>query len=144
MQRLTFERDFDLPADQVFEFFAEHENLDPMFGAKVTRLSDGDDGSRNGVGSCRRLQIGPSPAFEETVTAIETNRLIDYRVTKGSPLKNHLGELRFTEIPGGTHLQWRISFDTTLPGLDRLLAAVLRRRISQALSQADIAALSSA
>jgi uncharacterized protein YndB with AHSA1/START domain len=144
MQRLSFERDFDLPADQVFAFFAEHENLDPMFGMQVTRLSDGDDGSRNGAGSCRRLQVGPAPAFEETVTAFEPNQLIDYRVTKGSPLKNHLGELRFTEIPGGTHLQWRISFDTTLPGLDRLLAAVIRRRMSQGLSRADIAAFSPA
>lgn len=144
MQLLDFERDFDLPVAQVFAFFSEHENLEPMFGLKVTRLSDGDDGSRNGVGSCRRLQVGPAPAFEETVTAFETDRLIDYRVTKGSPLKNHLGELRFTEIPGGTHLQWRISFTTTLPGLDRLLAAVLRRRMSQGLSRADIAAFSPA
>ncbi|MEX0620613.1 MAG: SRPBCC family protein [Solirubrobacterales bacterium] len=140
MQKLTFQRDFDLPPDRVFSFFAEHENLKPMFGAKVTRLSDGDDGSRNGVGSCRRLQVGPAPAFEETITAFEPNELIDYRVTKGSPLRNHLGELRFTPVASGTHLEWRISFTTAVPGLDRLLAAVLRRRISQGLNQADLSA----
>jgi uncharacterized protein YndB with AHSA1/START domain len=138
MQKLTFKRDFDLPPDRVFPFFAEHENLNPMFGAKITRLSDGDDGSRNGVGSRRRLQIGPAPAFEETITAFEPNELIDYRITKGSPLRNHLGELRFTPLPDGTHLEWRISFTAALPGLDRLLAELLKRRISQGLGQADI------
>jgi len=137
MQRLTFHKDFDLPPEQVFPYFAEHENLGPMFGAKITRLSDGDDGSRNGVGSCRRLQAGPAPAFEETITAFEPDQLIDYRITKGSPLKNHLGELRFTPAGGGSHLEWRISFSTAVPGFDRLLAEVLKRRISQGLAQAD-------
>lgn len=137
MQRLTFHKDSDLPPEQVFPYFAEHENLGPMFGAKITRLSDGDDGSRNGVGSCRRLQVGPAPAFEETITACEPDELIEYRITKGSPLKNHLGELRFTPVGGGTHLEWRISFSTAVPGLDRLLAEVLKRRISQGLAQAD-------
>ena len=53
-------------------------------GAKVTRVSDGD-ASRNGVGSTRRLKIGPLPAFEETVTAAEPNSLIEYTISQGHP-----------------------------------------------------------
>ncbi len=137
MQRLTFKRDFDLPPEQVFGFFAEHENLEPMLGAKITRISDGDDGSRNGVGSCRRLKAGPAPAFEETVTAYVPDELIEYRVTRGSPLKDHLGEIRFTPVVGGTHMQWDISFGAAIPGLDRVLAEILKRRISQGIARVD-------
>jgi uncharacterized protein YndB with AHSA1/START domain len=137
MQRLTFRRDFDLPPDRVFPFFAEHENLEPMFGAKITRLSDGDDGSRNGTGSCRRLQIGPLPAFEETVTAFEPNELIDYRITKGSPLREHLGEIRFTPDGTGTRLEWNITFTTPVPGFELVIAEVLKRRINQGLAKAN-------
>lgn len=137
MQKLTFKRDFDLPPDRVFPFFAEHENLGPMFGANITRLSNGDDGSRNGVGSARRMKIGPLPAFEETITASEPDQLIDYRVTRGSPLRKHLGEIRFTPIDGGTHLEWNISFTTPVPGFELVVAEVLRRRVSQGLAKVD-------
>jgi uncharacterized protein YndB with AHSA1/START domain len=137
MQKLTFKRDFDLPPDRVFPFFAEHENLGPMFGANITRLSNGDDGSRNGVGSARRLKIGPLPAFEETVTAFEPDETIDYRITQGSPLRQHLGEIRFTPTDSGTHLEWNISFTTPVPGLELVIAEVLKRRINQGLAKAD-------
>ena len=137
MQRLRFNRDFDLPPEEVFAFFAEHENLGPTFGAEVTRLSDGDDGSRNGVGSRRRIKPGPAPAFEETITAFVPDELIEYRITKGTPLRDHLGQIRFSPVDGGTHLEWDISFGAVVPGLDRILAEVLKRRISQGIAAAD-------
>ena len=58
--------DFAKPVGPVFEHLSEHENLGGLFGAKVQRLNDGDT-DRNGVGSRRRLQVGPTPPFEETV-----------------------------------------------------------------------------
>jgi hypothetical protein len=137
MQKLTFKRDFDLPPDRVFLFFSEHENLGPLFGANITRLSNGDDGSRNGVGSARRLKIGPLPAFEETVTAFLPDRLIEYRITRGSPLKQHLGELSFEPTEAGTSLEWNITFTTAVPGLELVIAEVLKRRINQGLAKAD-------
>jgi uncharacterized protein YndB with AHSA1/START domain len=137
MQRLTFKKDFDLPPDRVFPYFAEHENLEPMFGAKITRLSDGNDGSRNGVGSARRLKVGPLPSFEETVTVFEPQEVINYRITRGSPLRRHLGELRFTPTDSGTRLEWDITFTTPVPGLELLIAEVLRRRVNQGLAKAD-------
>ena len=137
MQRLSFKRDFELPPGEVFQFFDEYENLETTFGAAVTRLSDGDDGSRNGAGSRRRVKLGPAPAFEEMVTAYVPDELIEYRVTKGSPLRNHLGEMRFTPIAGGTRFEWDISFTAALPGLDRILAEILKRRISQGVAAVD-------
>ena len=96
MQRLIFDQDYAQPPEQVFGYLAEHENLAEVFGAKITRLKDGTDGNRNGVGSARELKVGPFPPFEETVTEYVPNELIAYEITKGSPLKGHRGEMRFT------------------------------------------------
>ncbi|MGJ9413357.1 SRPBCC family protein [Aeromicrobium sp. CF4.19] len=121
--------------DSVFEALAEHENLGDVFGASITRVRDGDT-SRNGVGSIRRLKIGPLPAFEETVTGAEPGFLITYEISKGSPLTGHWGEQRLLPTGnGGTRLEYRIGFDAALPGVAALVATVLQRRIPQGLSR---------
>ena len=71
-QRVHITHEFKSDPKTVFDKLAEHENLGPVFGAKVTRVSDGTT-SRNGVGSVRRLQIGPLPAFEETTCLLYTS-----------------------------------------------------------------------
>lgn len=140
MQNLSFERDFDLPPDQVFSYFAEHENLGGILDAKVTRIKEGTDGNPNGVGSVRSIKAGPVPAFEETVTVYEPNDLIVYTVTKGTPLNHHLGEVRFTPTPTGTKVKWDIEIGTALPGLDFVIGKVLKRNIGKGLAKANPAA----
>ena len=117
----------------VFEAIGEHENLGPLFGAKITRLRDGET-SRNGVGSVRRLKVGPLPAFEETVTEAEPGELIRYRITQGSPLRGHWGEQKlFATAGGGTRLEYRIGFDAAMPGVATVVAAMLHRNITRGL-----------
>jgi uncharacterized protein YndB with AHSA1/START domain len=137
MQRLIFEENFTLPPERVFAFLSEHENLGPLFGAKITRLQDGTDGQRNGVGSVRQLKVGPMPPFEETVTEVKPNELIRYRITKGSPLKDHSGEMQFSRSGTGTHLRYEISFRTTVPGVDAVIAAGLKRNVAKGLATVD-------
>ena len=79
---------------------SEHENLGPLFGANVTRVRDGDT-ERNGVNSVRRLKVGPLPPFEETVHEFVPDERIVYRITKGGPLKDHVGVLEFSPGAGG-------------------------------------------
>jgi len=137
MQRLIFNQNFTLPRDQVFAYFAEHENLGPMFGAKIKRLNDGTDGQRNGVGSVRQLRVGPTPPFEETITEVEPDKRIVYKITKGSPLRNHRGEMLFTDNgQGGTHLRYEIAFTGAVPGLGAIVAAGLKRNIAKGLAGA--------
>jgi len=140
VQRVVVERDFSLPPSRVFAYLAEHENLGPVFGAKIERLRDGTDGQRNGVGSVRRLKVGPAPPFEETVTEFTPDELIRYRISKGSPLRDHEGVMRFSPQGQGTHLRYEISFGAVVPGLDRLIAAGLRRNIAKGLARVDTAA----
>jgi uncharacterized protein YndB with AHSA1/START domain len=140
MQTVIVDHDFSLPPDRVFAYLAEHEHLEPLFGAKIRRLRDGTDGARNGVGSVRQLKVGPLPAFEETVTEVIPNELIRYRITKGSPLKDHEGVMRFSPNGEGTHLHYEISFRMVVPGVDRVVAASLKRNIEKGLKSVDGAA----
>jgi uncharacterized protein YndB with AHSA1/START domain len=140
VQRVHVEQDFERPVERVFAYLAEHEHLEPVFGARIVRLRDGDDGHRNGVGSVRRLKVGPLPAFDETVTEYVPDELIRYRITKGSPLRDHEGVMRFSPRGRGAHLAYTITFGAVVPGVDRLVKAMLDRNIARGLRRVDAAA----
>jgi uncharacterized protein YndB with AHSA1/START domain len=131
VQQVLVERDFTQPVERVFAYLSEHENLGEIFPMRVERVRDGDNGDRNGVGSVRRLSFRGLLPLEETVTSVEPNRRIEYRITKGSPLRNHRGEMLFSERDGsGSHLRYEITFDAA-PGLAPVVAAGLRRSITR-------------
>jgi uncharacterized protein YndB with AHSA1/START domain len=134
MQRVEFDRDFDLPVGRVFAYLAEHENLGPLFGASVTRVRDGET-SRNGEGSVRRLRIAVLPTFDETVTVYVPDERIEYRITRGSPLRGHHGSMVFRPGGDGCHLNYVVSFGAVVPGVDRVVAAALRHSIGQGLDK---------
>jgi uncharacterized protein YndB with AHSA1/START domain len=137
---VVIDRDFSISPERVFAYLAEHENLADIFGAKVTRLRDGQDGQRNGVGSVRQLQIGPLPAFEETVTEFVPSERIAYEITKGSPLKGHLGVMTFTPQGQGTHLHYDIRLASPIPGLAAIVRASLTRSVEKGLGKVEQAA----
>jgi uncharacterized protein YndB with AHSA1/START domain len=131
------EHDFAKPPERIFAHLAEHENLAELFGAKVTRLRDGDD-ERNGVGSVRQLQIGPLPPFEETVTEFVAPRRIVYRITKGSPLRGHVGTMTFAPTSaGGTRFVYDIRIASPIPGLAPIVHASLTRSIERSLPEVE-------
>ncbi|HTB71155.1 MAG TPA: SRPBCC family protein [Solirubrobacteraceae bacterium] len=127
------EHDFAKPPERIFAHLAEHENLAEVFGAKVTRLRDGAE-QRNGVASVRQLQIGPLPPFEETVTEFVPSERIVYRITKGSPLRGHVGTMTFAPTPsGGTRFIYDIRIASPIPGVAPIVHASLTRSIERAL-----------
>lgn len=129
--------DFSAPVERVFAYLAEHENLAALFGTRIERLRDGDT-ERNGVGSCRRLSFGGLLPFEETVTSFAPNERIVYRITKGTPMREHEGEMAFaTADGGGTRLDYRIRFGSPVPGLAPLVARVLHGNIARGLRKLD-------
>jgi uncharacterized protein YndB with AHSA1/START domain len=130
-QRVHVTHTFASDPATVFEKLSEHENLGPVFGAKITRVRDGRT-SRNGPGSTRSLKIGPMPAFHETTTVSEPHTLIEYEITQGGPLKGHWGRQILTPTPdGGTFLDYTIGFDMPVPGVAGLVGKVLQRTISR-------------
>jgi uncharacterized protein YndB with AHSA1/START domain len=135
--RVHVSHDFAKPPERVFAYMAEHENLGPLFNAEITRVRDGDT-ERNGVNSCRQLKVGPLPPFEETVHEFVPGERIVYRITKGGPLKDHVGVLEFSPTAaGGTHLEYNIRIASVVPGLAPIVASGLTRDISNGLALAD-------
>jgi hypothetical protein len=136
MQRIEIDHDFSLPVERLYAYLSEHENLGPLFGAKIARVRDGDS-ERNGTGSVRQLRVGILPPFEETVIDAVPNQKIDYRITKGSPLRNHRGSMIFTSTGSGSHLNYVIEFGAVVPGLDRVVKPVLEGNIRKGLQTVD-------
>lgn len=127
--------DFNVPVAQVFAWLSEHENLGSLFGPiSIERLNDGKT-ERNGVGSARKMRALGGPAFIETVTAYEPNRLIEYRITEGSPLKNHVGVMRFESTPTGSRLHYTIEFEGKVPLVAALIRLMLNHSIRRGLAQ---------
>jgi hypothetical protein len=128
-QRIEIVQEFPVPVGRLFAYLGEHENLAAIFKpARIKRIRDGE-GARNGVGSARELRILLAPPFIETVTAYKENELIEYRITSGSPLKNHLGTMRFASTPNGTRLNYTIVFEGKLP----LVAEVIKPGLESAI-----------
>lgn len=134
-QKIRVEMDFRRPVKELFALLSDHEKLGPILGAKIRRTRDGH-GNVNGLGSVRTLKLGPLPDFDETVTGFEENRLIEYKITRGSPLKNHQGVLHFSEIPsGGSRLLYTIEFDSKIPLLGPVVRLGLENSIRQGLKR---------
>jgi hypothetical protein len=82
--------------------------------------------------------VGLLPPFEETVTRYLPGELIEYRITKGTPLRDHVGVMRFsTGAGGGTHLDYRIRLASRVPGLSALVKAALMRNLVKGLAEVD-------
>ena len=133
MQRVHVVQDFPQPVEELFAYLSEHEHLEQLFGARVRRLTDGSDGTRNGVGSSRELRVGPTPPFVETIVEVVPDELIRYRITEGGVLKHHEGVMRFSATPAGSRLDYTIDFDGRLPGIGPLVRAGLQRSIAKGL-----------
>lgn len=138
-QRIEIEQEFSVPVDRLFTYLGEHENLEAIFApARITRISDGQ-GARNGVGSARQLRILGGPALVETVTAYKENELIEYRITKGSPLKNHHGVMHFYPMTnGGSRLHYTIVFEGKFPLIGALIKPALEMGIRRGLKGLSI------
>jgi len=130
--------DVSTSREEVFEFLAEHENLGPLLGgANIARVRDGDT-ERNGVGSVRRVKVGPARPFEETVTRFEPHSLIEYQITKGGPLRNHIGIVALSDAAdGGTNIDYRIRVASHIPGLAPLVRGKLTRDITRSIAKLD-------
>lgn len=133
-RQIDITRSFAMPVEQLFAYLAEHENLNKVFApAKITRLRDGD-GARNGTGSVRRVQMPGSGPLEETVTAYRENELIEYKITKGGPLRGHHGIMRFSGEGTGSRLHYTIDFDGKFPFVATIVRLILTRGITRGLA----------
>ena len=123
-QEVRFQATVQAPRERVFAFLADHQKFARLFGGTCTRIKDGQ-GDINGLGSVRRMGPGPL-AFEETIVTFVPNTRIEYTVTRGSPIKNHLGTVDLSDAGSGTAIDYVIRFEPKIPGTGGAIAALLR------------------
>lgn len=131
MQQLQIVENVGLPPDQMFARLADHENLGKVFGVPVKRSRDGE-GDVNGRSSVRTLGFWPLD-LDETITAFEPPRRIEYSITRGSPLRNHHAVILLSPNGSGTEVRWSIEFDTVIPFTGRPIRTLMRIALTQAI-----------
>lgn len=115
------------PVEKVFDFFCDHESFGRIWPGNTSRIRESSNPDNpNDVGSVRRICIGPI-CFEETHTVCDRPRRIEYTITRGSPIKNHLGRICFSAHGSGTEIQYSIEFDARIPFTGGLIARNLEK-----------------
>lgn len=136
-QKVRFEQFFAAPRERVFAWFARSENVGQLFPGRTRLLTPSSDPVHpDGVGAVREVRVG-LVRLEETITRFEPPSLIEYRVTRGWAIHQHVGCLRFETVQGGTQLEYVIRFRARPPLVGSLVAGSLcaswRHRIQRAI-----------
>ncbi|MGQ0700266.1 MAG: SRPBCC family protein [Panacagrimonas sp.] len=118
-----------IKVEKLFDRVSDHETLGKVLGVPVRRSRDGD-GHINGLGSVRTMGFRPLD-FDETITAFEPPRRIEYRITRGSPLRNHRANVVFSPNGAATEVTWTIDFETR----PALLGVIVKRALSLGIRQ---------
>jgi Polyketide cyclase / dehydrase and lipid transport len=113
-ERIEIEQSFNAPVETIFNILTDHESFGNVISTVIKRVVDSSEANKNGVGSVRRISAFPFPSFEETVVTFIPNQLMEYKVSKGSPIKNHKGRMEFSDESGKTRLFYTIEFDPKL------------------------------
>ncbi len=119
-QHIDLVQEFKAPVNTVFSELTDHVKFGKLLKAKITRTVDGQGEDPNGLGSVRKITPVPLADFEETVVTFKPNELMEYAVSQGSPIKNHIGRMEFSVIKEGdgresTLLRYTIVFEPKLP-----------------------------
>jgi hypothetical protein len=106
---LEIDQHFSAPPEKVFAAVTDHKRIeDWQKGTRVTIEKPGVP-PPNGLGAVRKIRGGPLSMEEEVLW--DEPHAMDYRLIRGVPLRDHLGELRFLPTPeGGTLLEYRIRY----------------------------------
>ncbi|HUM51917.1 MAG TPA: hypothetical protein PK431_08880, partial [Chitinophagales bacterium] len=115
MKIIDINEEFPFSVEKLFNYLEVHENLATLFAPLNVKTIKHGNTEKYGVGSIRSLQFAIIPSFEETVTVCKKNELIEYKITKGSPLKNHYGIMKFSSTITGSSLHYTIEFDSDIP-----------------------------
>lgn len=133
MQQINIVENFPFSVENLFNYLEVHENLEALFFPLKVKTIKGGNEAKYGLGSVRSLFISIVPPFEETVTKYIKNELIEYKITKGSPLKDHHGIMKFSSTANGSQLNYTIQFDSSIPFLAYLVKLGLEKGIIKGL-----------
>ncbi len=134
-QRIHFLQDFEAPIKNVFSFFSDHNRLGEIYPGFIKRIIDAPNPTNcNDVGSSRII-ISLPLVFQETVTKYTEPTYLEYKITLGSPLKNHIGKMNFIELSDNrTRLDYVIEFEPYIPYTGFIINQINHKLVQDALS----------
>lgn len=115
MKKVHVTEEFSCSPEKLYEYLEVHENLSDIFFPMTVKTVQNGLETKYGVGSVRQLSIGPLLPFEETNVVCDKHLRIEYKITKGSPLKGHHGVMIFEPTSKGCRLDYTIVFDSDIP-----------------------------
>ncbi len=132
MYSMQVKKEFNAPIEKVFELLSKHATYNIAFAPiQVVRVKDSADPERpDGVGSVRRLGVGPIKPLQEQITLMEPNQRIEYKIIKNRLVKHHLGIIEFAPAADGkTLVTYTIELQARAPFVSKLILAQLKSAI---------------
>lgn len=123
--RIALHAEIAAPVATVFAAFADHETFGKLWPGTTRRIRQGNT-HPNGEGSVRHVRSG-LVSLEETTTIYQPDELLEYRITRGTPLREHYGRLQFHSTSDGTQVDYEIYFRCPIPVLGKLIARQLEQ-----------------
>ncbi len=138
MNSIQVQKKFNAPVQQVFDLLAKHATYNVAFAPiQVERVVDSADPQRpDGLGSVRRLGLGPVKPLKEQITLMQENQRIEYKIIQNPLIKHHLGIIEFEALnPESTLVVYTIELQARVPFVNKLILAQLRSAIKLGFSK---------
>ena len=134
--RIEIQQRFSASPARVFAAVTDHKRLEQwQKGTRVTIEKDGVP-PPNGLGAIRKVSNGPFHIYEEIVRW-EEPQAMDYRIVRGAPLRDHLGEIRLAPAAdGGTLVRYRVRFELPWYAGGRLMERLVSRQLERLITAA--------
>ncbi|CAM4314593.1 SRPBCC family protein [Acinetobacter pragensis] len=138
MNAMQVKKKFNAPVEQVFELLSKHATYNVAFAPiQVVRVKDSADPERpDGIGSVRRLGLGPIKPLQEEITLLIPNQRIEYKIIKNPLVKHHLGVIEFESVDENkTLVTYTIELQARAPFVSKLILAQLKSAIKLGFSK---------
>lgn len=133
MNSITITQEFNTSLESIFELLSKHASYNQVFAPiQVVRIKDSADPQRpDGVGSVRKMGLGPVKPIQEEITVVEVNQRIEYKIIKNPLIKHHLGTIQFKALTADkTQVIYTIELQARAPFVSKLILAQLKLAIT--------------
>ena len=133
MNSITITQEFNTSLESIFELLSKHATYNQVFAPiQVVRINDSADPQRpDGVGSVRKMGLGPVKPIQEEITVVEVNQRIEYKIIKNPLIKHHLGIIQFKALSADkTQVIYTIELQARAPFVSKLILAQLKLAIT--------------
>ena len=141
MRTVHVTRTITAPPEGNFDLLADHPRYDRFRDIRGSELLREGEPPPNGVGTMRRVLIGPL-RFEEEITAYERPSRLEYLIVRiNSPLEHKGGKIRLSALGPDTEVEWRSEFRVPVPvigpAMELAWVVVLRRGFRRVLEDVE-------